>query len=281
MDIIKTKSFTLRVHPAGALLLLFAALTGHVQAALLALLALLLHEGFHAIAILLLGQRLARIELTPFGGVADVDSFQSLPTASQVLIALSGAVGSLFCWAVLRFLPLADPRLDQFAQLNLMLGLFNLLPMLPLDGARALGALGDRTFLGPYLRKAMMGLAFLLSFLLLLAAVYGAWYGHINLTLLFVAPYLCYAARQDYVSQRVKLVEQSLRMEQKLRHGAALRVDGTACHDGVSREQLLRMLLSLPTGRLHYFFFLDPETGRVKRVVEECDLIEEIMGEDH
>lgn len=279
MNIIKTKTFTLRVHYAGLALLAFAACSGHGGTALLALAALVLHEGFHLLAILLLGVRIERIELTPFGGVADVESFQSLPTASQVCIALSGVLGSLLCYFALAWIPGVSVPLAEFRQMNLMLGIFNLLPILPLDGARALGAIADQFSCGRLIRKGMMGLAFLVSFVMIAAAAYGAWYGHINVTLVFVAPYLCYAARQAYVTQRMRLVEQALSMEAKLRRGAVMRVDGTACRQNATKPELLRMLLALPTAKLHYFFFLDPKTGEVKRVLEETEMIGEILAE--
>ncbi len=280
MDIIKTKSFALRVHPAGVVLVGLAVMMGHGRQALCALLALLMHEGFHLLAIGLLGARVERVELTPFGGVADVESFQSLPASFQVCIALSGVLGSLLCYFALRLACATDPTLFAFQQMNGALGLFNLLPVLPMDGARALGAIADHFSFGKWLRKAMMGLAFFLAATLLLAAVYGAWHGHINVTLLFVAPYLCYAARQAYVSQRMQLVQQALDLRGKLSRGKTWKVEGRALRQDATQTDLLRALLALPSGRLHYFFFVNPDTGKVGTIWEEREAIQRILGEE-
>jgi len=279
VDIINTKRFVLRVHPAGLALMVVAAFMGHGEQALLTVAALLVHEGFHMAAILVLGTRAGRIELTPFGGVAEVESFQSLPASWQALIALSGVLGSLFCYFALGFAPAGGSRLQAFRQMNLMLGLFNLLPILPLDGARALGALADQLRWGRWIRKGMMGLAFGIALLMLGLAIYGAWHGHINITLIFAAPYLCYAARRAYVAQRLRLADERLRMGAKLGRDKMWKVDGVAIKNSVPKHELLKMLLALPGSRLHYFFLLNPVTGKVERVMEEGEVIEEIMGE--
>lgn len=274
-----SNSFSFRVHPAGFIWALWAALTGQGLWALLALGALLLHEGFHILAILLLGAKLRRIELTPFGGVADVESFSSLPIAYQCLIALSGVIGSLLCYSILSCIPSPAPWLTAFGSMHLMLGAFNLLPMLPLDGARALIALCSPYAIGKTAQKAMLYLAFLASFVLLLAAVFGAWHGYLNIPLLFVAPYLSYAARQAYVSQRMHLVEQALDMRRKLGQGRPIGVDGIALEKQATHGARLKALLSMPPGKLHYFFFMDKETGQVERIVEESDLIHMLLDQ--
>jgi stage IV sporulation protein FB len=279
MNIVKTRRFTLRVHPAGLALAAIATVMGYGVHTGLAVAALLIHEGFHAAAMGILGVRILRIELTPFGGVADVESFQSLPASWQILISLAGVLGSLFCYFLLGFVNAEGSQWEPFRQMNLILGLFNLLPILPLDGARALGAATDHFAWGHIVRKGMMGFAFGVALLMLAAAVYGAWHGHINVTLLFVAPYLCYAARQAHVTERVRFTEERLRMSAKLRKGKVWKVEGIAMGSGMSKHGLLKILLSSRGNRLHYFFLLDPETGKVQKVLEEREAIDAILSE--
>ena len=63
--------------------------------ALMALGALLLHEAFHLVALLTGPGPQARVELTPFGGVMDVDGFGALPPGRRFGVAAAGVLGSL------------------------------------------------------------------------------------------------------------------------------------------------------------------------------------------
>lgn len=104
----------------------------------LSLLAALLHEGGHLLACLLLSIPVQRLRLTCCGGILETQGI--LEGCTGLLIALAGpAVNLLTAFALL---PLA--RAEWAAVLlgvSLVLGLFNLLPMRPLDGGRATYAL--------------------------------------------------------------------------------------------------------------------------------------------
>jgi hypothetical protein len=137
--------------------------------------------------------------------------------------------------------------------------------------------LGDGLSWGQKLRKALMALGIALGFALSALAVYGAWHGYVNLTLLMAGPYLCYAARQAYVTQRMRLVEESLNLQAKLKQGRVWKVEGMALPVGMSRRELLGCLLDRHPRRLHYFFWVEPETGKVREVWEEKRMMEEVM----
>jgi stage IV sporulation protein FB len=101
----------------------------------------LLHELSHTIMAAILGVKVAEIELLPFGGQARIDDFTGLDPDREIYIALAGPIFSLSIAALFYFLPAAFPfQTSQLIQINLFLGVFNLLPALPLDGGRILRA---------------------------------------------------------------------------------------------------------------------------------------------
>lgn len=277
MDIIKTKRFALRVHPVGLGMLGMLILMGHGRAALAALLALLMHEGFHLLALWLLKAPLGQLELTPFGGVMDVESFQNLSGVRRGIIALAGILGSLLAGLLCQGLSGGNGLLLDIGLISIVLGLFNALPAFPMDGGQALAALGDGRAWGGSLRKGLMLFGVALGLALVLLAFYGAWHGHFNLTLLMVGPYLAYAARQAYMTQRMRLVEESLNLRAKIRRRRAWKVQGTALPLGLGRADLLRCVLTRHPRKLHYFFWVDPETGAVQEIWEEKRMLEEVM----
>lgn len=280
MNIFKTKNCTVSVHWAGLVLLGWATLCGRVLDAALAVLALLMHEGFHLLAIWLLKAKIERVELTPFGGVADVDSFSHLPAGAQFCIAASGTLGSLCCFAALGWVQNAPEWIVAFRVQHLMLGLLNLLPVLPLDGARMMGALLLKTRFSGYVARCQMLAGIVTGMLLSSLALYGASQGVINVSLLFVGPYLCYAARKAYMTSRMQLVEERLNFRAKWKKQKTMPVDGMACRSDMAAHEQIRLLLSLPPNRAHYFFCVDADTGKVVRTLQEAEWIDALLGQE-
>ena len=121
-------------------------------------LSILLHEVAHALAARRFGVRTLSIELWALGGVARLDRESPSPRADGVIAAagpaLSLGLGGLFLGGFLALRPYDLPRgivgvIGWLGLVNLILGVFNLLPGSPLDGGRILRAVrwhqhGDR-----------------------------------------------------------------------------------------------------------------------------------------
>lgn len=101
-----------------------------------ALAACVLHELGHVAAVSLLGGGVKQLRLTAVGAELVLDGEKPLSYAREALAALAGPGASLLT----AVLAAAGGRL-LLAGLSLGQGLFNLLPVLPLDGGRALGLL--------------------------------------------------------------------------------------------------------------------------------------------
>jgi Zn-dependent protease len=116
-----------------------------IAVVLLAFASVLLHELGHAVVARHLGVRIDRIELHFFGGAAQMTDHPR-SAGDEVAIAAAGPAVS-FALAGLSALLASATALPVFgllAQVNLVLGAFNLLPALPMDGGRILRALLSR-----------------------------------------------------------------------------------------------------------------------------------------
>jgi Zn-dependent protease len=169
-ELFRIRGIPLRIHPTWFVILLLATLAFQDQyrsqsqlsaslgeigvwliaflTALLLFVSVLLHELGHSLTALSQGVRVRDITLFLLGGVASVE--RECPTArGALLVAMAGPAVSLILGTLLLSL---THRLDhlsmpigavanQLGILNLVLGLFNLLPGLPLDGGLILKAL--------------------------------------------------------------------------------------------------------------------------------------------
>ncbi|MFR5853929.1 MAG: hypothetical protein ACLUE8_06125 [Lachnospiraceae bacterium] len=151
----------LKIHPAGAVLAALGLMLFPSAGMLAAAAVMLLHEGGHVLAMALCRVKECRIELTPFGGVADVPGFERLPGRQQCLIALAGVpVSAASAWLCLRF-DTADGVFSAcFTASSLGMALVNVLPVWPLDGARVLLCAARHFGREETVRRAMLWLSY-------------------------------------------------------------------------------------------------------------------------
>ena len=108
----------------------------------------IVHELGHSVVGMRYGMKIRRITLWILGGMAQFEALPRRPGAEAVM-AIAGPITSFavggVCWAVLQVVPPSIPSLHfvvaYLMYMNVILGGFNLMPALPLDGGRVLRSL--------------------------------------------------------------------------------------------------------------------------------------------
>ena len=120
-----------------AVVLLFGGGVAGVALVALTFASVLAHELGHSVVARRLKVPIAGITLYPFGGVARMSAMPRGP-GDEILIAAAGPAVSLALAGIfaLPWLLTGLPLFGQLAMVNGILGLFNLLPALPMDGGR-------------------------------------------------------------------------------------------------------------------------------------------------
>lgn len=170
---------TIQIESAAYLLAALLLLTLPLNWFLAALTAAVIHELFHFLGILLAGGRIMGIQIGAGGARITV---AGLTTAQELFCALSGPVGGLLLLFLCRWFP-------RIALCGLVQSAFNLLPVFPLDGGRAVQCAvslflpeGKRDALCRFIERLfLLGIAFL--------GVWAAWVVHSG-WLLFLAALL-------------------------------------------------------------------------------------------
>jgi len=161
-----------------------------------------LHELSHSYIAKRYGIKIQRIVLLPIGGVSEMEEIPKDP-AQELRIALAGPVANLII-AVISFFILIIFRTSlstvllgaiyYFVVVNLLLGLFNLLPAFPMDGGRILRAyLAERmSFIKATKLAANIGKQFAI-----IMAVVGVFF---NFLLILIAIFVYFGAEGEYRS---------------------------------------------------------------------------------
>ncbi len=170
-----------RIHPLFLALLLLFSLSGYLPQAAVVVSVLFLHELGHITAAWLHELSCARIDIFPFGGVAEITGIDVVRPEDDMAVAVAGPLANLLLIALATLLQdwhLWNPGLmDLFVGANLSMAVLNLLPVLPLDGGRVLRA-GLARRLGYRVGTAMLARAGRVAGWGLVLASLGILYGH-------------------------------------------------------------------------------------------------------
>jgi len=111
-------------------------------AAAMAISALVMHELAHVLATNYLGGRVEKIGILPLGFAARLQGLEKLLAWERYVIYVAGSTANViiaaWTFSVSRMSYFGIPWLEQLALFNLVICIFNLLPVLPLDGGRVL-----------------------------------------------------------------------------------------------------------------------------------------------
>lgn len=115
-------------------------MTAHFIELSLLLFIIFIHEFGHAAAASFFSWRVKKISILPFGGVAEMDEHGNRPLKEEAIVTLAGPIQHLWLIAVALLLNNAGVMSEfiftHFIQFNLMIFMFNLLPIWPLDGGK-------------------------------------------------------------------------------------------------------------------------------------------------
>lgn len=148
--LIRMKGIAWSVHPLFVLVMMASVITGYFIELFTLFTIVFVHELGHVIAARSFGWRIREVKLLPFGGVAEVEEAGTMPSREEAIVAIAGPLQNVWMGAAAWLFGLLgwwSPEWSEYVwQANAMIGLFNLLPILPLDGGKLLHAWLSRMF---------------------------------------------------------------------------------------------------------------------------------------
>jgi len=162
--------------------------------AIMVIFALVLHELAHVFAVTYLGGRVDKLKAFPLGFMAKFTGLEKLLPWERYIIYGAGSLanGIIALWAlsVSRISYFGIPWLEEIAFYNLVLCIFNLAPVLPLDGGRLLRQfLSNRIGMRPT-NRIMLKLGYCLGIVLIFLGFVQVILYNYNVTLLCAGIYI-------------------------------------------------------------------------------------------
>lgn len=198
---IKALASKLRFHPLFVIVIVLSLLTGYFVEVITLFGIVLVHELGHWTAAHMYGWRVKKVMLLPFGGVAEVEELGTVPASEEIMVALAGPLQNALMILIALIMKLggADSEWwDYFLYANALIGSFNLLPVLPLDGGKIMQGL--LSYIMPYHRAIVLStfLSLLFSGIVVGAVLAIGIVGKIHLNILVISGFLLYSNWYSY-----------------------------------------------------------------------------------
>lgn len=259
----------------------FSVLTGQFLELLTLFAIVFIHEMGHVCAALLAGATVKSVQLLPFGGVAVIEDHGRLTAGQEIVIALAGPLqnGILILMAtVLQQTGFGGSAyLAYFIQANAIIALFNLLPVLPLDGGKIVQA--ALSLVLPYYYTLLWGgrVSIAVSLLMLVYSLLPLGTGEgLRLNLFMIGAFLLYSNFTDQRNLPYRflgfLMSREAAYERQLQSGSTARPIVAVAAKPL--EDILRLFK-----RNHYHFvYVMNEDNHVVAVLPEQRLISSYFG---
>lgn len=265
-----------KINPMFFLVLFIFSSIGFFEKVITAFIFVFLHELTHLFVAKILGYKIYKIELFPFGGVAEYMGMVEMDPPNEILIALSGPLFNFFVVAVFFILPFESEFISMVIELNLLIGLFNIVPVLPLDGGRIFRSLLVLCFGFENGTKYALKLARVIAISAAVIAVVFLIYNKSNLWLLLVS-FFIYGALIREEKQYIYNFLEYLTCKKDFIKKVKKRV---VCHHAVDKRIFLRDAINcIIPGKYNVFYILGSDT-EIENTITEVELIDTYFSID-
>lgn len=264
--------------------MLASVFTGHFLE-LLALFAIVfVHELGHVAAARMFGLSVISVQMLPFGGVAVLEDNGYISSSREIVIALAGPLQNLLLIMIsttLHTLGLWDGEFFfYFIKCNLLIALFNLLPILPLDGGKIIQAM-CAMFL-PYHATLLWSLRISLLFSLLVtlyaAVPFVLGKGGLQLNLLMIGGFLLYSNYMDYRNIPYRFLRFLMNRDSAFTHHL---LQGSVAYPIIAeRSKPLDQILRLFRREKYHFIYIMNARGNIVSVIPEQRVISSYLRGD-
>ena len=274
MKLFNIRGVLIRINPL--LLVLTAAwiITGYWTTAAVIYVLLILHELGHAMAAAAFGVRIYELELLPFGACVRMENVFEGHPLKESIIAAAGPVTSLMCavsaCALSGYFPgFITEQLKLAERFGLITAVFNLLPVLPLDGGRILRALISRKCDFGRATRIVSAMGMTAGAGLFVWGVYEIFNATANPMLPLLGVFLFFSALEQYRLGRFELAKYLLDRERTHNKSDTLYVKEVAIRDSMPLSGALRLLND--PDRYYVFRVLDDDM-RIRGSFDEQQL---------
>ena len=185
----------IKVNPLTLYFLLLFFLCGFIKIGIIIFLIVIFHELGHVIILKLFKYKILDITIYPFGGIIKTDKDLNTPTNRELLISSGGILAQIILFIIICFFPINTLTKELFYKYNLSIMLFNILPIIPLDGSIILNSLLNKIL--PYKQSYYLYIIISIIFTIIYI-LFNYWYSINNYLIVSLFIIKTYYAIKNY-----------------------------------------------------------------------------------
>lgn len=243
---------------------------------LIAFIMVILHEFAHYFMARYFGLKYGNIEILPFGAVLNINDFDEVSLKEDLIISLSGPIFNLVLAALFYILHLHSNRsiINSLFLTNAALGIFNLIPALPLDGGRILRNLIAVKIRYRSANFAAIIISMCIGTIFMLYYIYCFFRGQTNLSFGIIALYIIiYSFREK---ERIAYIIMSDIVKKKFKFIKRGYIENKS-FSIYNKNDLLKALSLIEKNKYNIFTVLDNEL-RVVDIIYEEEILEALKS---
>ena len=229
------------------------------------------HEIIHVIVAKKFGCRFYNIKLNLFGTYAELDDIDELSDKKRLILYLSGPVFNIF---MVIFLIFMEQYMDcnfikSSIDINLSLGVFNLLPAYPLDGSRIYEILLSKKFLYKEAKKITGIFSFIISAMFFILFVIMMFLHKINISLFLAAILMTYATVLEKEKTMYIIMGDMIKKIRKLEKYDYIENKSISVY---YKKGLVNVLTLVDKNKFNTFYVIDDDMKLLK-IIHEDELL--------
>lgn len=237
---------------------------------------IIIHEFAHYIVALILKIKVTQFNIHGFGASLEIEDYDGLDISDEFIVALAGPIANLIL-AFISYLILKNYNIIYFKdimEINITLGLLNLLPAYPLDGAKILRCVLARISLYKSANRFIVYISILVGFLIAILGVILIPKNLININLIIIGIFIIFISYKDKNKSMYIVLDQLIKKQVRFKNKKYMINQSISVH---YKETMLSIISYIEKNKFNTFYVLNDEMKLLYEIRE--DEIFEIIKE--
>lgn len=266
----KFKSVTIQLYISFFVVMSIMIALDYLEQFFILFLTVTIHEMTHIMIAKIFGLSVEKISITPMGEAATIKDMDSLSFIKKAAVIAGGPMINILIFLIMSTIA---PHDSFFKLANIVIGVFNLIPIYPLDGGRLiLHMLSNKIGIMPSNKAVLSFSKFMSGVIIFLGFIQVVLYPF-NISLICIGFYLRKICKTEYLHMTLEFYKNIIIKNNKLPLKKQMPIRTIILTEAVEIKEMIHKICWD-----YYFIFLISKDGIIKKRITEHELINHVAS---